>query len=859
MFKKLGIIITLVMLTLGICACANDNGNSNQIALQNVKRVDDIEFDDTLSYEKINIDNPDYLSNTFMDVEPDFQVKVLIESFYLSDSDIESSIIGTECGGDDISLSYKFSNDLDQRVVLVSAKDGFLPGNAYTIDISNDNNLTFYAKNPNIRNIIFTVKDQDHEELETITYPDYDFNKVSHFLGYGDYDTYLYFDGTINEDTSDIITFSNNSEKIYIEILRKTTENGLTKIYYKCPDADKIFNKCDMHIDNKELNMEDDFVLSDVEEMALNMIYSDFVLVHLYAITDSYGFSPAIDKLIDIASVGVNFKPEGNKITLGFNITFTFEFDSGWRLCASFKFQWVKTFNASADAELETFLGIPTGIKMNCAVSSDESFTFQFLVSLKNPKFNVGYVPDTPKDLDLSRATRAVNELKEKWVEADSLGYKRDKVVGDTMMINIGYIFFHFGYVSLDIDLYVCMKLDLNITLGIAYTYSRHDVIVNYSSSSGNGDGGASPSKVEASVVSGSLAGTLSNELFLKIRFSLYITGLKYLASISVDLDAGVYLTISGLGSISYNFITEEFNSDAAAQIEFGFFFRVKLSVSLLYIFNPSWDLYNVKAPLLKLGWQYNIKERSSSDTLELNKIETNIKDTNLLVFNVFDADGLAVMTKTFSYDTEVNFLESVFISKPLSYSLFKSITTDNDKVRIANGKIFVDNDVAETSGNIIIEINTSSFSSRKITVPFHYKSSDAKYVTIDGNNRTPYLPGQTVTVNSDVLYKDGYIFRGWYYNGKIYHVNDTFIMPDRDVNLVAYYTLEVYYTVRFFDGNGNLISEQLVLNTDGAIAPEYEQYKMDDYHFVCWDKDFSSITGDTDVYGIYEREGEII
>ena len=33
------------MLTLGICACANDNGNSKQIALQNVKRVDDIEFD----------------------------------------------------------------------------------------------------------------------------------------------------------------------------------------------------------------------------------------------------------------------------------------------------------------------------------------------------------------------------------------------------------------------------------------------------------------------------------------------------------------------------------------------------------------------------------------------------------------------------------------------------------------------------------------------------------------------------------------------------------------------------------------------------------------------------------------------
>ena len=850
--KKILTLLLIISSTFLLFSCAKSNNEDIANTLENVKMVDDIGLSNELSYKEIEIEDKDALSNTFMDVEPDFFINVEINSYYLADFDISSAIDGLYYG-EDIELDYEFFFTGEKRVCKVFKEGGFEDGGAYTIDISSNSYLKFSEKDNSIRSIIFTVKANDSNDFSLKEYPDYDLSKVTHFNGYDDPENYLFYDGIINESLNDIITFSNSIDKLYIEIISKEVINGKTKIYYKLPDADKIFNECRLHINNKELDMENNFMLNDINDIAKDLVYSDFVLVHLYAITDKYGFSPAVNKLLDIATVNVSFKPEGNKISLGFDVSLTFEFNSGWRLCVSFKFLWTKTFNASADAELETFLGIPTGLKMNCSVSSDESFSYQVLISLKNPKFNVGYQPDYPDNLDFSKAKKAVEELKGKWAEADLLGYKRDKVVGDTMMVNIGYVSLHFGYISIDVELFVCLKLDCNITLGVAYTYSSHQVIINYSSSSGNGDGGASPSNVNAKILEGSIAGTLSTELFLKLKITCYITGIRFLASISADIDAGVYLQAQGLGSISYNFITHEFNGNAAASLEFGFLFRVKLNINVLIFINGSWDLYSKKAPLLKLGASYEVKE-SAIEELNLNKTETEIKDTNLLVFNVFDASSMSEYAKTFSLDYKVDFLDSVFIDKPYSYNLFKSISTDNEYVKIVGNKIIVDDSIPETTGNIIIELNTSSFSSKEIKIPFKYVSSSAKFVTFDGENKTAYLPGQKIEFPKDIIIRDGYIFKGYRIGNLLYHNNDTFIMPDHDVNFTSYYILDTYYTVTFYDGFGNIISRELVLNEEAAKEPFFNQYQIDGYTFVSWDKDFSFITSDLDVYAIYEK-----
>ncbi len=62
------------------------------------------------------------------------------------------------------------------------------------------------------------------------------------------------------------------------------------------------------------------------------------------------------------------------------------------------------------------------------------------------------------------------------------------------------------------------------------------------------------------------------------------------------------------------------------------------------------------------------------------------------------------------------------------------------------------------------------------------------------------------------------------------------------------------YYTVRFLDMNGDVISVQEVADGEAATAPTENQYKIDGYIFKGWDKSFDNITADTDIHGKYVK-----
>ena len=61
-------------------------------------------------------------------------------------------------------------------------------------------------------------------------------------------------------------------------------------------------------------------------------------------------------------------------------------------------------------------------------------------------------------------------------------------------------------------------------------------------------------------------------------------------------------------------------------------------------------------------------------------------------------------------------------------------------------------------------------------------------------------------------------------------------------------------WTVTFYDGFNNLISTQIVDENSDAIAPSEESVKIEGYKFVSWDKSFTNITSDLNVYGVFEK-----
>ena len=88
---------------------------------------------------------------------------------------------------------------------------------------------------------------------------------------------------------------------------------------------------------------------------------------------------------------------------------------------------------------------------------------------------------------------------------------------------------------------------------------------------------------------------------------------------------------------------------------------------------------------------------------------------------------------------------------------------------------------------------------------------------------------------------REGYTFTGW---------DKDFSVITEDITVTALYTVNTY-TVNFFDWNGEIISTQSVEYGKSAQAPENPI--REGYTFTGWDKDFSNIIADLDVYALYE------
>mgnify|MGYP007038303198 CR=1 FL=1 len=67
--------------------------------------------------------------------------------------------------------------------------------------------------------------------------------KIAYFSGYGDYNTYLIYDGKIDCSVGEILMFTNSEEDdyIYIRVKKIETTKNTTKLYYDCPDVKDIF------------------------------------------------------------------------------------------------------------------------------------------------------------------------------------------------------------------------------------------------------------------------------------------------------------------------------------------------------------------------------------------------------------------------------------------------------------------------------------------------------------------------------------------------------------------------------------------------------------------------------------------
>ena len=82
--------------------------------------------------------------------------------------------------------------------------------------------------------------------------------------------------------------------------------------------------------------------------------------------------------------------------------------------------------------------------------------------------------------------------------------------------------------------------------------------------------------------------------------------------------------------------------------------------------------------------------------------------------------------------------------------------------------------------------------------------------------------------------------------------------MPDHDIHLTVGLYKIVYYYVSFFNGNDELIGKYEVREFNGSAEPTELERAMDGWIFYGWDRDFSYVTCDMEVHGIYVSYGEV-
>jgi hypothetical protein len=103
-----------------------------------------------------------------------------------------------------------------------------------------------------------------------------------------------------------------------------------------------------------------------------------------------------------------------------------------------------------------------------------------------------------------------------------------------------------------------------------------------------------------------------------------------------------------------------------------------------------------------------------------------------------------------------------------------------------------------------------------------------------------PDIPVETLAYEHTL-----YTFKSW---------DVDFTKITSDLKVTAIYNEETIYWVSFFKGDNSLISKQYVKEGGNATSPTPSEYEMSGYDFIGWDRGFSNVTKDLNIYGIYVK-----
>lgn len=141
--------------------------------------------------------------------------------------------------------------------------------------------------------------------------------------------------------------------------------------------------------------------------------------------------------------------------------------------------------------------------------------------------------------------------------------------------------------------------------------------------------------------------------------------------------------------------------------------------------------------------------------------------------------------------------------------------------------------------------------------VNFYAYLSTPEYTLISSQRINP---GEDAEAPMEFYYNERYyniLYGGVYYEGIHYSFREwdtDFTNINASLDVYAQYNSIEYYTVRFFDGNNELLDTQFIDKGSDARPIGGIEHMMPGYVFVGWDRSYLNITESIDIYALYVK-----
>ena len=552
-------------------------------------------------------------------------------------------------------------------------------------------------------------------------------------------------------------------------------------------------------------------------------------------------------------------------------------------------YQYICEISAAASYEIETFLGVPYWITAKGALTQTVTNKVSVDIALMRSF--------TPEEKDTSDMKKMVKEAYEKLENDPAYFMMKDDddwaTSGNERLVPICAINFPFGVIfSFYIELDIHLVMDFRIMFEYNYVNTYTERVLNYTTDDGV-QNTANTESISAYSHSIQLLGELGYQIGLQIRVGFCITGLEKLFGLGIYFEGGLYFDLKGMVGITWgNDQGAEFIG--GVDLDLGLYGVIAGYADILFL-HPKYEFAKGKLSLFGYFKPYSVIGLMGPDSIDLEYKVTPLETTNLLMTKVFSIQDMKVDILALKPDDQVE------VITPLEGSTYINpikVEDDSDYLEIKDNNIVIA-DIAPPAftAHITITVNDSltyllDSGALTKTVTVNYHSKDAHNVSIKGVSNTmlvekgkyielPTLKGvegmgdkleceleydskfniERGEFKYDDTFYDFICFTDGttdYYPNSEGKFTNTITVKDKDIVLTPVLKEIVYHTATFYNGKGEVIAVSRVREKTSAIEPSMEQIMagMDGYTFYGWDRDFSYLTEDINVYGIYFKVG---